>query len=613
MTIKKLFVFFFMLSFLITFFLNTISLIFMQPTINVTNEIPAELVKQKVFSQSHYYVVNNNLAQYSTYLYQLMNPSIMEFRVEVFVFFNLKNVLNEENIKSIHDLNNHLKPNYYYCLVKILDLQFYSQKEEIIVLKSIEIQQFFFKNNAKLTFIFTPSLFNSYNLDPRNFNVQNIVIGVIYADDYDNFLTEKSFSESLDWINIHEYKKVVLPFTLINYQVPILINVHNEVSKSVSSCVHTTYEYFPSHLHSWIDIHLLLGVREIVIYDATSDEALTKGIRSYYSNDSRIVLKPYRINEKDFCPESITFNTDNIKINSLLKMNCKKFFEQEFKELAEVKEKHEQITANDCLLQLSKRHEYVAYYDLEELLLPRPVNQTLDSLYSCNQNSRICSLQNYTNFKDTDSSYYSYLESLVAKYKKNRDKHMLASILFQNAAFITSNNITERLFNNLNTLIEDIDTRKLIEYPLTVYLESELNYEGHKFIIQEKDVQHVRNLTRAYKDLNNCLLDTRLIKFKLDKIFQRFVYFVTEHEQSRPKSINYSRNVKALSISNPSESIPDAWILYTKPFHGDMLMNFRHTIHDWSSNNVNSSIKSLNIDFKYLSFIMTSFTDFCKT
>ena len=79
----------------------------------------------KVYSKSHRYVVNNNLAQYSVYLYKYGDL----YKIDAFVIFNLKNV--NEDIRSINDLKNHLKLENYLCFVKFLDLKGDDKNEEL--------------------------------------------------------------------------------------------------------------------------------------------------------------------------------------------------------------------------------------------------------------------------------------------------------------------------------------------------------------------------------------------------------------------------------------------------------------------------------------------------
>jgi hypothetical protein len=517
----------------------------------------------KVYVKSHHYVVNNNLAQYSAYVYD----SGDFYKIEAFVVFNLKNI--NDNITSLKDLNNHLKPELYLCFVKFLDSKSDDEEDGEIVMKlnTVGIQQYFYHDYAKLTFQFHSTK-----------NIENIVIGVIFKNDYQKELSE--IKENSD--------KIVLPYSMINFQKPVHL-ASDKLGKTVGLCAHCTFGNFPSHAQNWIDIHLSLGIGEVILYDSTIDEALKKKI----NQNKRVVIKPYRINQTDFC-ESVT--SEDMKIGEILKRHCLNFYELEFKDLSEARIKHEHLTANDCYFQLSKKHEYVAYYDLDEFIMPR----AFESSFDCNK-FKICSLKPFGFDRHFNDPYlfYNYLENIVEKYHENQNKTMLSSIVFRHAAYVVSNNITGKLIDDLIVLIEKINTTK---FPQTI----ETTEGGYRFIVERKHFGHIKTLVKSFKASNSCSFDS--INSKLDKTFQRFIYFITEPEQGLLKSVYFSKNVKSLFTN---AAIPNTWILMTTPKDGHRLFQFRHEINDWRHIQINSSISNLNLDFEYLTFALKEFTEFC--
>lgn len=568
----------------------------------------ANLIERRIYANSSSYVINNNVAQYSVYLSKHGDKYI----IEAFIFFNSKYIADKYKLQN------------YLCLVKLTDLNHYDNKnnEEVIELKAVGTHNYYFHTNGKFIFEFNATDFSSYRVNEKNFNVDNIVVGVIRSEDYRKDLNESGFNNEINWEDIYLYKKIALPYSLINYQKPVFFDTNNrELSKTVSSCIHYTYGRVASYLVNWIEIHLSLGVAQIIIYDATPNKSLTFQVETNMKIDQRLKIIPYLIDAENLCGNLVP--TQFSKIEELLKKYCLKFYELEFKNNKDGRFKHEQITSNDCFLQLSKRHEYVTYYDLDEFVFPRSFNMTIKPRLQCDDRISLCSINPFQMKAEREekSSFYNYLDSLVEKYREGRDKNKLSSIIFQHAAYHIPNNASHMLFDDIRNLINsyahDIRNHTIYfnssKFPVKLTLRNPPGPNRHSFIVEEKDINHLRYLYDAYNSLGLCLYENKLFKMNttLDKTLQRYLYFITEPNQRWPKRILYSKNVRALFIHYPTDVIPGSWELKPNYFDGHILPHFREDM-NWFGGNFEGSITKLNIDFEYLIFVIKKFTRYCN-
>ena len=202
------------------------------------------------------------------------------------------------------------------------------------------------------------------------------------------------------------------------------------VSKSIGLCAHFTYN-LPKYFSDWIDLHLNFGVEEIMLYDGTPNQMLTKMIDQKYPKDNRISVNPYKINKKTLCNDSSFSKTKYSNIKELLKKLCLRFYDSEFRQFYTLRSSHEQITANDCLTQMNKKHEFIARFDLDEFVFPRAYHMN----WSSQQYFKgICSQKPFQlkriNDKQT-SSYYNYLQWDKGNVEPKRSNIELKKIIVE--------------------------------------------------------------------------------------------------------------------------------------------------------------------------------------
>jgi hypothetical protein len=542
------------------------------------------------------FVINNNIAQYSAYL----SKNEDKYVIEVYVFFNLKN--NDEFKSRILNKEN------YRCLVKLVNITNFKNNEEVITVNVKSSPLVYYQNSRLILFEFNKNDFHSFKVDPGNFNVNNIVLAVISKQDYDPDLSEAELNEKLDWSKFSNYKRIVFPHSLVKYQKPIL-HERNVILKTVSSCVHYTYN-IPSNLKNWIDMHLEIGIAEILFYDGTQNRTLTKYIRKMYPDkEDRIKIKPYGITTADeFCDESRLPKSQYPKLQILVKKYCLNFYKVEFEDPKHrFKGKHEQLTVNDCLTHFRKKHEYITYYDLDEFIFPRTLNYFNHS-FTCDKSA--CSTKAFQ-FKDNQkNSIYNYLNYLVDIYRGDRDKFKLSHINFDHSVYLNLQiDDTKKLFSELGMIANR--NKSTFNFPSNVIL-SDKPSRGYKFEITNIfDLDYIRYLYNSFNSVNLCFSKNN---FSLNSNLQRFIYFSTDPIQRKPKCIYRGTQVHSVYIHYPMEVEKDTWNFKPSIKDGHMHSHFRMDISRFYGNEYkiyNVSITNLRIDFEYFYFIKQKFSGSC--
>jgi hypothetical protein len=526
------------------------------------------------FIKNFHFMQNNNLMQYSSYI--IVN-SINDYQIVAFVQFNYKYIKNFENISD------------FRCLI--------TQNGIAIELPTSEAPKLYWNPNKKLIFNYKTK--NKWDFEGDG----DVGIAIIRIQDFDKNLTEP----------IENSTGLILPHSLIKFQIPTVIHTVEPRLKSVGLCSHYAYT-IPSQLVNWIDLHLSFNISEIVLYDATDGNNLTKMLQKHKYFNEKIILKEYNINRDYLCDEKIICDQYIDDINNtcaILLRSCYQFYEHEFKEKFHWRNKHEQLTSNDCFTQLSQKYEFVIHYDLDEAILPRNTkinNNFKNQVYKCNDYSSICPLKPFEN------DFYNYINNIIQNYGKDRNKNKLASISFEHAIYLIPNYIEKKLMSDLQDIIQKIDDKNnTIIYPIKLFLSEPPFKNGHNFIIEKNDIDYIQNLSKAYNSVIPCAYHKYISNIdNIDKSLLRHLYFVTEGNQRMGKAIHYSKNVKTIFTHYAQDAVPDTWSITAAALDGHILSHYRDKVSPVYDKNFENSIRKLNVDFEYFFYLLKIFTNFCQ-
>jgi hypothetical protein len=314
----------------------------------------------KDVTQNNYYLLNNNLAQFSSYLIFLTNK---RYRIETLV------ISNQNGLRFV-DSNYDVIENYV-CVLKYLKN---SNHNEIIELKVTKSSRLEYNSTKKLIFILDLSNFQTYLDDPAAFDVKKVVVAVIINRDFNKTTSMNEFIESIESTeNFTKYLQ--LPYNSILFQQPTLINAKEPRIPAVGLCVHNTWTISSdSVINDWIKLQLSFGIAEIRFYDGIKFKNLTRLITEKFAHDnSKLTVISYdKLNIFETYVEKL-FNgaltkTLPTKLKIILLKRQLDIYSRGFYAFAD------HITLNDCFTVFRLKYEFIAHYDLDETLLPRVYN-----------------------------------------------------------------------------------------------------------------------------------------------------------------------------------------------------------------------------------------------
>ena len=446
-----------------------------------------ELSVKWQYYQNREYLINNNLAQYSSYIIVDKNEmNKIAYRIEALI--------------ELKYFNQSDKKEDYKCVVKTKD-------GIIFEMEAYDSVNLYWKNyHRKLYFNLT---FES--------ELNELVVAIILKKDFDKALDISSFLDKLD--NFDANQKVALPYSLIKFQIPTIIRALHPRSQSVSLCVPYVYGTVPPALYTWIRFHLTYGVGEIMIYDGTETKKLTRYLNKYFKNDERVkvISYPHFKYSKRFylCDESNLFKqyTDSScpnKIKTYLKLSCISFVDQiylnkEFIHLdlhikntnpkyKKIRNQIKKIPINDCFIVSSLKHEFIGVYDFDEFVHPRNIEILSETNSLKWDKESICLASAFSNrYKSTDGNYlYNYLINLINIHRNDNDLNKFGSFRFLHAATFTRKD-EEKLIEDINEAISKISSQSVLPYKL-------LANKYQMFLIEnEEDVNYMKYLNKTYK------------------------------------------------------------------------------------------------------------------
>jgi hypothetical protein len=201
------------------------------------------------------------------------------------------------------------------------------------------------------------------------------------------------------------------------------------------------------------------------------------------------------------------------------------------------------LTTNDCFSVMRYKHEFIAHYDLDEIIFPRNFDNVLDfcgknSRYNCRNPNEICSLNPFTfNNSKSKNYFYDYLNSFIESERNGRDREKLRSIDFRRTLTLKPNEKVEvKILKDIQNIISSIDSNASIFFPLRLFIPlAERKKVGYEFLIKRDDVSYIKYLYNSYFDLipysyNKFLKDSINLDKVLDENLVRLIYFVTPYD-----------------------------------------------------------------------------------
>jgi hypothetical protein len=494
------------------------------------------------YYENYVFMLNRNVIQYSSYL--ISDKSINTLKIQSIIHVNYQYISNSTNI--------------FACKIKSIKTNYTAvfRASEVIELAEPESK----KITCKIQLM-------------ENIDLNELVIAVVRKGDFGD-------------------SKPSFPKYMLNFQIPKIINVLKNKIPQVGLCVQFVYNK-PEMFESWLKIQNDIGIAEIVLHDSTDDRSLNNYVDSKY-----VEIRPYNINYTDICRKDLLNFNDQDSLNIYLK-TCNIFFDREFADKYALRGKHDHMSSNDCYITMSQKYEFVALYDLDEVIYTRSLNsQNMTLVESCKNSSSICQLKPFS------MKIYDYLNKLI---ENEEDKNKLSAIVFDHAFYLLSYDMEIKLMDNLKNFILN-GTQK---YPSKIFLEYKSQLV-HEFIIEKTDLDYIKNLINLHDTLSCLYKDSIDNITTINHDLKRFLYYVTELDERFPKSIHYTNNVQAVFTHFPLVATPDSVEFVPNYINGHVLSHYRKEMPDSYEKVFKGTIRKLNVDFEYSLYLLKNYTNLCK-
>ena len=524
---------------------------------------------QKSFFKNYHWMFNNNVMQYSSYIF--LNQESRSVSIKGLISVNWDSLSDEEFSSSD-----------FFCSIMSIKTSKYIEIPATDIIHLIHRKPKIIECN-----------FDKLDL----INIDDISVAIIRYDDFDNSISS----------SISSKKRRVLPYFMVNYQIPSIKKVPNEKINNIAICVQFTYNLSP-FIYDWVKIHEKLEVKQIVIYDSIINDSLTKYIEN--NNLNKIVeVRPYFFYENKTCSLKRLHWYKNNEFNNfddvVYKDICFSFANNVKFDLNNFDSRliHEDLSANDCYLTERNKFEFVALYDYDEFIFPRRFdsNEYLKDINSCND-PKICSKDLYT------SSLYEYIIKLHA-HNTNDNISNLSSIYFDAGLYL---HLDYNIYNFVFKLFDNIKEKNLLNETINLSLD---NKTDHQILINQIDIEYVEELVKKW-NINLCLskkFDSKK-NINIYPVLSRFIYLILEVKENiqRPfKCVHYTNNVITIYTHERFHYAGNTHEIIANIDSGHFLSHFRQDSTEHIQRNINSSITKLRIDFEYMNFLIKNFTNYC--
>ena len=546
---KKFHLFFYFLVFSVIIYLT-----FILHSGGEANDIEKNIIENaKPLDRSLYYVntqwmFNGNIMQYSSYI-------LLEKR------------LNKQRIEATFFQNVQVDKNQIACLVQNIRLNIEFRLNNTIVYDTVS------KIAKKI----------SCDISDYELNIEEIAVAII--------------------INT-EYGEDKFPIGMINYQIPEIIEVQEPRLPNVGLCINYVSSVYKG-IYDWVKLQEKFKFAEIIIHDGSPDRSLKKLFGSNY-NSNFLTIRDYNLTFNEICATKQINSYQTVYQSSFASYFnlCQQFHQMWFASINPFENHHNHISPNDCYISLGYKYEFVALFDLDELIIPRNYDRLKiiqsEDIYKCKENNKeLC------NLNPSSIPMYDYLVNIVNE-NFNYDISKLRSIAFYHGAYLIPNSIEIDVMNRIKEISDKIESKTLNEtFPIRI------NY-GLNLLINENDTEYILYLSKLYTEFS-CFYNNYLSKMEnFDKNLIRYLYFMTGAQIRLPKSIHYSKNVYILFTHDAFAFNDDSYILYPPWNQSHINSHFRADLEPFFRNNFQITIKDFSFDFEYTYFLLQTYSKICK-
>ncbi len=243
-------------------------------------------------------------------------------------------------------------------------------------------------------------------------------------------------------------------------------------------------------------------------------------------------------------------------------------------------------------------------------ILPRAENTTaIESTFSETNKTKLCSnYKNICNINGYTGILYDYILKIAVE-SKTVDLKSINGIDFPYSAYFMPLKYENAIIKAGRKVLIDISAQTLFskknKFPIYMHTNN-----GPIFVIKENDVDHLKKIIQLYDSIP-CLKPAISDFAHLSKNYRRFLYHITKKTQNYGQVIHFSQNVQMLYSNWAYITTPDTKRIYANHTQGQLISSFTDNLDELYRNSIEMSIRDLNIDVEYVSYLIKTYANFC--
>lgn len=309
-------------------------------------------------------------------------------------------------------------------------------------------------------------------------------------------------------IDTRNYMNIKENISNILFHKPRVFFRHKPKKQAVINCVHmvsnldTNKKYLK--LTNWIRIQKEIGFSKIQLYLYNIGSLRTNELRKEFGEEFLNLIE-YKANYNNLCAWQM--NKCKQYPDSLFYKNLMRYCSESFRiyfDISDdmVKNFHERLCTNDCLLNSKYKYEYLTNYDFDEIIFPRKFNLKYHLMESVNENSSCLSYKKELDDEKTEFKIYDYIRKINNFYGDKIAYFHFENVLFLNNFQFIKNQAVEiymdfsesesKFFREIvykqpeNSINFTIDLKNDLKF-----LESLKNYEKYIDCLNETIMEHL--------------------------------------------------------------------------------------------------------------------------
>lgn len=398
-----------------------------------------------------------------------------------------------------------------------------------------------------------------------------------------NFETNRqNFSDIfVTLIDLRYFNDILNQINYIQFHKPVFFDVNKLKKKSIVNCVHTVNnldDIKRKKLINWIQFQQEIVYEKIVIYFLNETDDFKNFLNKKFGTFVQIIDHQTSLSQVCGWHQKLAaINPNNLFAQSIL-ANCQRSFTVNFYlNDRYIKNSHERLCSNDCLMKSKFEFEYLTNYDFDEIIFPR--------VHNTKWLTEISTKKKCTNKdKSKKVSMYHYIKRLESIYGNN-----IASFLFENVNMLTEHSVIKK---------------RIVEFDRLENLKYNINNLNIELTVVNGIDKNYLNSYRKNKQHFECMNSTILLNKNLDPKWNNYFGLLVNYRYG--KSIYNTDLTLSFNQHYSFKNKFNSFNVKVSIYHG-FVSHFRDKELSW---NQTYSVQNLIIDLEYYEFLSQNFKNF---